>query len=176
MNVFNLWPLRVWRWAVSWIPFSGWSRRTRSIWISGPLKTGERPEDLHFDFDILPDNKGGQILTAAISGFYPPGSAGNEHARVMQNQVSNKINEIQPSAVLFDLSGLDYVWGDTICCLAVTTIQHSLPSCIYATGRTATALEGIFSIFKPHVKLFRDHENAIVYLGDQLGITPSNIH
>lgn len=169
MNVMNLWPLRAWRWVVSWYaaPKLGWSRRAVSIWGGGSLKTGERPQDLQFACNVLPEYPRARVVVLTISGFYPPGSAGNGHAEVIDNWVTDRINEIRPAALLFDLTGLDYVWGDSMLCLT-GPLSDGIPTVYVAIGRTADALKSLF-VFWPDweaekPQIFHDRGDALRYL------------
>jgi hypothetical protein len=174
MNSINSWPLRAWRWAVSWFlaPRLGWSRRAVCVWGGGSLKVRERPKNLHFKCNLLSDHPKTRVLTLTISGFYPPGSAGNEHGTAIEKWVTDKIRESQPAAVLYDLTGLDYVWGDEM--FGITGPLSSGILVVYlATGRTAKALNSLFLAFWPgwrkkERRIFQDRDEALLYLKAQL--------
>src|SRR5262245_35936457 len=118
----------------------------------------------------------GRILEIAFSGRYPPGSLGNEHAARMIELAKTIVERDKPRAVLFNLQRLNYVWGDAICGLAMTIADREyktfLLGCVYAEGRTASALEGLFIkgwLFElAGMKLFRDRAEAEGYLKECL--------
>jgi hypothetical protein len=162
--------LRAWRWVVSWAaaPALGWSRRMTCIWSGGSLKVGERPQDLSFKCEILPEYTEARVVAFAIMGFCPPGTAGSKHAAVMMRWVEDRINEIQPAAVLFDLTDLDYVWGNNMM-LITNPLLRGIPTVYLATGRTAKALNSLFEAFcldwgKNQPKVFQDRGEALEYL------------
>jgi hypothetical protein len=117
-----------------------------------------------------------RIVEISFSGRYPPGSFGNEHADRMIELAKTIIEREKPGAVLFNLHDLSYVWGDRICGLAMTIFDRDheafLPGCVYAEGRTASALEGLFTkgwLFElAGMRLFRDRANAESYLKECL--------
>ena len=134
------------------------------------------PTEIRSDYSILSRAQAGPILEISFAGRYPPGSLGNEHAAYMLEIAERTIRENRPAAVLFNLKSLNYVWGDAIDALAHTLYdrdtQAFLPGCVFATGRTATALSGLFTpgwlFTRAEMKLFRSHEDSVAYLVQRL--------
>ena len=77
----------------------------------------------HLTKRILVNN--GKVIKISFKGIYPPGSEGNEAANDMCKKTEEFIKFEDPSGVLFDLIGLNYKFGDAICCLAHTLIDKS---------------------------------------------------
>jgi hypothetical protein len=123
---------------------------------------------------ILVNN--GKIIKISFKGIYPPGSEGNEAANDMCKKTEKFIKFENPSGVLFDLLGLNYKFGDAICCLAHTLIDKSSnkmkPACVLAKGRTLKALTPLFDkdcafgIFQ--IQLFAKEDQALGYLQERL--------
>lgn len=89
----------------------------------------------------------GNIMMIAFGGAYPLGSYGNEVAASMKKFVSEVIASDDPAAVLFNLTKLDYEWGDAIMGIVMPLVradQSIRPSCVHATGNTAQALVPMF--------------------------------
>lgn len=85
----------------------------------------------------------GPILAVRFAGKYPPGSEGNECAAEMASYLRSVLAATNAAAVLFDLRGLQYTWGDAIGVLAWAVQERAArvrPSAIVAQGRTARAL------------------------------------
>jgi hypothetical protein len=92
---------------------------------------------------MLTRTEAGSIILISFSGDYPAGSAGNEVAREMEAVVTNAVAEFAPVAVVFDLSELDYTWGDAIAGIFWALRRDSgdfLPSCVVAKEETGKAL------------------------------------
>ncbi len=90
----------------------------------------------------------------------------------MAEWVADRICEIQPAAVLFDLTGLDYVLGDPMLRIA-DPLYRGISAAYLATGRTAGALESLFDVFRPDweeekPQIFEDRGEALRYLEDQM--------
>ena len=129
----------------------------------------------------LAETNEGRIVEISFSGTYPPGSFGNEHAARMMELAKGMIARDPPRAVLFNLRDLNYVWGDAICSLAWAIADSErrtfLPACVYAQGRTASALVALFEkgwLFEfAGMKLFRDRAEAESYLRTRLAAGPA---
>ena len=114
--------------------------------------------DLKFKEEVLEEGPQGLILRIAFEGVYPLGSQGNAHARKMQEHVREVVLEYQPDAVLFDMTGLHYEFGNAIGGIVYGLhkgegfrFREILPCCIVATGRTAKALEWFFEHGSGHI-------------------------
>jgi hypothetical protein len=107
--------------------------------------------DLHSDSSVLSETAKGPIVGIAFRGTYPPGSAGNPMAAVMRQYVEEGLALHQPAAILFDLTQLDYVWGDAVSRIALPILQQrqiapaTCPVCVVAAGKTAEALKPLFA-------------------------------
>ena len=108
-----------------------------------------------------------------FGGTYAPGSEGNDFAREMVNYLRTTLHEVHPVAVLFDLTALEYVWGDAIAGLAMPLMEqdkplHFLPSAIVAAGPTALALKPLleprWALGLAGMKLFGARKEALAYL------------
>ncbi len=120
--------------------------------------------------------KKGDIIRVSFSGYYPPGSAGNDIAAKMESIVADAVQEFHTVAVIFDLSRLNYVWGDAIGGIFSPLFRKdsNMPSCVVARGRTARALCALIEpawlpgIAKP--RLFAKPEEAMKHLESQAKI------
>ena len=118
------------------------------------------------------------ILLLSYEGFYPYGSKGNDIAHFMSNFAREAYSLYLPRAILFDLTCLEYEWGDAICGLvqAIVRERHelplSIPTCVVARGETYEALKPLFdSIFLFHwagSRLISERDEALAYLADAL--------
>lgn len=98
---------------------------------------------------LLDSPESGPIAVISFSGDYPPGSAGNEMAREMKAVVTAAVNKFHPSAVVFDLSELNYRWGDAISGIFWALLQDTrefLPSCVVATDPTHRGLMRLIAV------------------------------
>ena len=118
------------------------------------------------------------ILSLSYRGIYPYGSKGNEIARFMSNYTLEAYRQYLPKAILFDLSDLDYEWGDAICGLVQVIIRErhelslSIPTCVLAQGGTYESLKPLFEsgfLFTyTGTELIAKRDVAISYLLDSL--------
>ena len=108
-----------------------------------------------------------------FGGTYAPVSGNTEFARDMVPYLRSTLNDVKPAGVLFDLTALDYVWGDGIVGLAWPLMEKDkpfrfLPSAIVATGQTALALKPLLEPLIPlglaGMKLFGTRQEAVAYL------------
>lgn len=83
-----------------------------------------------------------------------------------------------PADVLFNLSNLEYEFGDAIGAIAVpliTTMKSVIAACFVAKGTTAQALQWLFQknmIFGlARFKLFSDREQGIAFLRGRINKT-----
>jgi uncharacterized protein (TIGR02246 family) len=127
-----------------------------------------------FSWERISEHARGSLIAVSFGGVYPPGSAGAELAKAMIGSLQSVLDE-RTAGVIIDLTSLDYVWGDTICGLAMplTEKKRICPAAIVAKGRTAEALR---PLFQPNVllgiagvKLFRTRQEAIAYFEQALG-------
>ncbi len=80
-------------------------------------------------------------LVVAFHGVYPPGSQGNQHARWMEGCVAGALlASDHVSAVVIDLSGLEYVWGDELTRAFDHVEQRKLPLAVVEGPRCTEAL------------------------------------
>ncbi len=89
------------------------------------------------------ENAHGPDVEVAFAGGYPEGSPGNRVAADMSAVVARAVETLTPAAVIFDLVGLRYTWGDAICSIVMPLRRQDgsfTPSAIVATGRTRRAL------------------------------------
>lgn len=111
------------------------------------------------------------LVAVAFSGIYLPGSQGNECGLAMIDFLRSVLAKTKLAGILFDLTALDYVWGDTIAGLAMPLFEKGKgfrPSVIVATGRTARALG---PLLEPRIllglagmKLFDSRDEALAHL------------
>lgn len=114
------------------------------------------------------------VLSLVFDGYYPPGSEGRDIANAIVEYTLDSYNRINPKAILFDFTKLDYVWGDGICGVVMRLMfeRHefplSFPTCVLAYGRTHKALEPLFEknvcFGLAGARLFEDFEQAMEYL------------
>jgi hypothetical protein len=93
----------------------------------------------------IAQHEAGPIVPVAFAGDYPAGSEGNGCAAEMVSYLRSVLATTNAAAVLFDLRGLQYTWGDAIGGLALVLLRERAarirPSAIVASGRTARSLE-----------------------------------
>ena len=149
----------------------GWSQRSLSTWCGADLKDGERPEDLRLEVAPLGGGAGGPIVGLGIIGFYPPGSAGNEHAEAIKRRVADLRSGFAPAAVVIDLTRMDYVWGNglggALMPLFSRTDGRSPVVALVATGRTGKAVRSFFDDRTSELlglRVFDDREAALRHL------------
>ena len=65
------------------------------------------------------ENAHGPVVEVAFAGGYPEGSPGNRVAADMSAVVARAVETLTPAAVIFDLVGLRYTWGDAICSIVM---------------------------------------------------------
>ena len=117
---------------------------------TNPLVAAIAMDDLESETRVLAERGRAQIVCIAFRGTYRPGSLGNPMAAAMRDRVVETLQDYQPAAVLFDLTGLDYVWGDAVCGIVLPVLRlrrsapASCPTCLVAVGKTAQALEPLF--------------------------------
>ena len=135
-----------------------------------------RESEIQVTARTIEDTPAGPILAICFAGHYPPGSLGNTPCAKMISRAKSLITEPHPAALLFDLTHLDYVWGDSIgggiISLAFDKSGHGfLPTCLVARGRTAKALNGLMSLGLDKIgfRLFKDEEEAVDFLRQKLG-------
>lgn len=133
-----------------------------------------REEEIRVSSSVCWETDQGRLLEICFEGTCPPGSLGNEHARKMIDFARKMIEKEKPSAVLYNLRQLSYVWGDSIAGLARPLVDSEqktiLPACIYAEGGTAAALQGLLpALVFYEVELFQDRDAAIERLQARLG-------
>lgn len=117
----------------------------------------------------------GPVVTISFRGFYPQGSLGNLHAELIRAYVSRVVGRVGPAAVLFDLTDLEYKWGDAIGTMVLPLRQKDMTFtqfCLVAVGFTAVALRPLFAtnfIFgAAGGKLFDSGRDAVTHLMSQL--------
>ncbi|NNE09663.1 MAG: hypothetical protein HKN20_13970 [Gemmatimonadetes bacterium] len=98
-------------------------------------------------WERLEETVHGGILMISFGGAYPIGSMGNEAASSMKQYVKEIVAAENPAAVLFNLTRLDYEFGDAIMGIVKPLIdadRNVRPICIHAAGNTALALAPFF--------------------------------
>lgn len=92
--------------------------------------------------------------------------------------VTRVVKNDRPAAVLFNVSNLQYEFGDAIGGIATPLIvkrKSAIPACFIANGATAKALQWffqekmIFNLFG--FRLFSDRERGIAFLKERIGAT-----
>lgn len=139
----------------------------RRIWWRLHFPRGRVGTELSTSWEKIGDHARGPLIAVRFGGVYPEGSKGLEFGRAMIEFLRFVLAETNPAGVIFDLTALDYVWGDTIGQLGMALLEKGKgfrPAAIAATGRTARALE---RLCEPHfllgvagVKLARNIEEA----------------
>jgi len=71
-------------------------------------------QELQCESRVVYESAEGPVICVAFRGYYPPGSAGGPVAVAMREYISEVVAKHSPAALMFDLTGLDYVWGDSI--------------------------------------------------------------
>jgi hypothetical protein len=106
--------------------------------------------DLHCNSEIISDTAQGSILCISFSGYYPPGSQGTPTAEAMRAYTTSERTKHRPAAVLYDLTDLDYVWGDGIISQLLFPMWREdkqrgveCPACFVAQGSTREAVQNL---------------------------------
>lgn len=128
--------------------------------------------ELTTSYERLAESPAGPIAAVVYGGKYLPGSEGNEFCLAMINFLRTVMTEAKPAAVLFDLTALDYVWGDAIAGLAMPLLEEGTdsrfrPSVIVATGTTAQALAPLVEqtlLGLAGMRIFSARHEAIAHL------------
>ena len=117
----------------------------------------------------------------SFGGVYSPDAAGVAFADAMIQSLRSALAETRAAGVVLDLTALDYVWGDTICGLAMPLLDKGKgfrPAAIVAAGRTAKALEPLlapnFLLGMAGMKLVRTREEALAHLERALDVVPND--
>jgi len=93
----------------------------------------------------------------------------------MRHYVYDVVAKHSPAGVMFDLTGLDYVWGARIFGIVWPLWDRKIPAikpmCVVATGRTAEALQPLFGpnmwgVFG--LKFFDNLDDGLIYLKNRL--------
>jgi hypothetical protein len=118
----------------------------------------------------------GFIVEIVFSGSYGEGSQGNPEAREMAAYVMAVVKNDRPAAILFNLTNLQYEFGDGGIALPLMLNEKSvIPACFVANGTTAQALQWFFQrdvIFGiAGFKLFPDREQGLAFLKERTGAT-----
>lgn len=122
------------------------------------MSEGAAPPGLTIGKPELRQTRYGGVLRLAYAGHYPPGSEGNATADAMIRHTVETLGAHDPAAVgalLFDLTGLAYAWGDAIAGLPLRLRFTSgpqagawpstpRPNVMVAAGQTAAALRSLF--------------------------------
>ena len=135
---------------------------------------GKNKQPLRCSESLLTTGK--SILCVKYEGHYPPGSEGNDVAKAMTKYAVESYGRHSPDAVMFDLTELEYIWGDAIAGIAVALIQHThecpllFPACVVARGRTYKALKALFepkwAFGVAGMRLFTTIDQGMIYLHD----------
>ena len=141
---------------------------------------GSRMTEFDASYERIAETPKGSIVGVVFRGTYPPGSAGNEFANEMVRFLRSVLAETNPVAVLLDLTGVDYIWGDSIAGLALPLFEGgkgiaalprpgaAIPGAIVAIGRTASALkpllEPLVLLGLASVRLFGSRQEAVAHL------------
>lgn len=150
--------------------------------LSGGFTVREREPRLHQKADaatglsaaweFVPGTREDPLIVVRYAGVYPRGSAGNEFANAMSRFLVGALFESKAAAVIFDMTALDYRWGDSICALALPLLdaeRRFRPAAIVATGGTADALCALMSqdtvLGMANVKLFQAWDEALSQVG-----------
>lgn len=127
-------------------------------------------------------------MEVAFTGRFGDGAQGNSDADQMAAHVTGVVKNDRPAAVLFNLSNLEYEFGDAIGAIAIPLIiktksrKHGksraldvIPACFVANGTTAQALQWFFQknmIFGfAGFKLFSEREQGIAFLTERISAT-----
>jgi hypothetical protein len=130
---------------------------------------------LTYSHELALDSPRGPVVAISFRGAYPAGSQGNGHAAAMRDYIAGVVAEGAPAAVLFDLTGLQYTWGDGICSLAIPLRvgqQTFIPFCLVASEPTATKLAPLlgpsFLLGLAGGRLFPTRPEGLSYLAARL--------
>jgi hypothetical protein len=90
----------------------------------------------------------GPVVVIRMAGHYPDGSEGNPFAAELQARVEQIMDEISPGGVIFDMSDLEYEWGDALAGIFLPLMHPGegfVPSRVVAQGATEEALGGLLA-------------------------------
>ena len=76
----------------------------------------QKPEGIECKY-FMPESKstdGTDVLILSVSGVYPDGSRGNEHAAYIAVMAIQGLQAFDPAAFILDLRDLEYRWGNSI--------------------------------------------------------------
>ncbi len=82
-----------------------------------------------------------------MNGVLKPGSSGNGDAAVLRRHVIEAIRD-NGKAVVLDMLGLEYVFGDYMGGIFLPLLKSKLPFVIVASGGTKEALIALFQAVK----------------------------
>lgn len=126
---------------------------------------------LRMSSDEIGTRSNDPIFVIRFEGTYPPGSAGNEFAREMEQFVRSTLRETSANAVMLDLTELDYEWGDAIAGMAIPFLERRptvIPVAIVASPPTAAALRPLLvpnsAMGVAGFMMFDKHPEAIAHL------------
>jgi len=133
-------------------------------------------QELQCASKVVYESAKGPILCIAFRGYFPPGSADTIEGKPTSQYVRQLAAKHCTAAVMFDLTGLDYVWGDSILSIVLPFWDRKFPvtkpMCVVATGRTAEALQPFFDPLciwgLLGVKFFDSLDDGLIYLKNRL--------
>lgn len=117
---------------------------------------------------------GGELLIVKFSGHYPDGSAGNSVAESMQYFSEAGYWKHRPAAILFDMSSLEYDWGDYIEVAWSMTDELEVPHALVVGPKCEEALRTLFfgldskKTITESPGVFRSLEAARAYLSTEV--------
>lgn len=108
------------------------------------MTRNDQPEEPSASWERIGDHARGPLIAVRFGGLYPLGAEGVEFGRAMVGFLRSVLAETNAAGVIFDLTALEYVWGDGIGELGMALFEKGRgfrPAAIVAMGGTAHALE-----------------------------------
>lgn len=113
------------------------------------------------------------VLRVAFTGHGGLGSDGNPDGERMREAIGEAIAGFAPKALVVDLTGFEYRFGDWIAVAAITALKSLGQGrvCILATGETAAAICSLWEVTRlgSLIPLFSDPSDALLYLSGHRG-------
>lgn len=79
------------------------------------LQSSKRIEfDLGLSVNFSAPTENPQVLIISFSGYYPSGSLGDAHGKVIYRLIGYLVEKSNPDALVIDLRDLEYNWGDSL--------------------------------------------------------------
>jgi len=121
---------------------------------------------LTWNAEKLPDG----VLRVAFAGRGGLGSDGNQDGERMREAIREVLAVHGPTALVIDLSGFTYTFGNWIGAVPLTALEALGAGrvCVLATGNTAGALHSLWALAKLDavIPLFQELSGALAYMSE----------